>query len=433
MNVEINTKIKIFPQLYVGRKRQFEYNHLTKVRTQKVDLGFATPFENNAAFEKRKKTVDSWAIPSSDWDPVNRKPIPVEGLIPLIFDNVARTGFKITDDVRRVYWGGGNVVWRVEDPLGFELEISSQNLMAIIQTVGLQPGGHIPGKCVWARDGSNNVLLHESTEEFKTAYQVGKTKSTKGTKLSPELIGSKVSFSSGYVGFYLGSGSTFMWNPRGTQLAVREEFYHFFLDAVEAAKKTITLYRDPKPLLIEDGIKLTDAEALKLINDNRGEFRSAGSSYSSYGVQFALVNRAKKAKSFSYRLNPLASHEHALKKVQFEAMSGWCRVMPKGPDVLVGILKDKIYLLSSEQDIPRYNWYSSIPTSTTFSLNFEEITLDNKNLKPTGGYITLRAEDVAVGRNTPSDREFEAQRQATLLKLLQQFDSIAILVPTPIY
>jgi hypothetical protein len=95
-------------------------------------LGFATPYEPNLkAYEKRKSTIDSW-VRSYYTTPVKIEPI--------IIDNVPLDNFKIAESVRRVYWGGGNVVWRIQDPRGFELEISSANLARIIDCVTIQHG-----------------------------------------------------------------------------------------------------------------------------------------------------------------------------------------------------------------------------------------------------------------------------------------------------
>lgn len=146
--IEENKKLKVFEKLYVGYRDQ----------SSGIKLGFMTPFETNTAGTKRKSTVDYWSDKKTE---------------PVIFDNTAVEGFIITDDIKRVYFGGGNVVWRIYDPRGFELEISSNNLFSIIQTVGVGKGGVISGKCIWARDGSENILLHEDSIEFKNTVKVG--------------------------------------------------------------------------------------------------------------------------------------------------------------------------------------------------------------------------------------------------------------------
>ena len=146
--IEENKKLKVYEKLYVGYRNQ----------SSGIKLGFMTPYETNTAGAKRKSTVDYWSDKKTE---------------PVIFDNATIEGFIITDDIKRVYFGGGNVVWRIYDPRGFELEISSNNLFSIIQTIGVGKGGVISGKCIWARDGSENILLHEDSIEFKNTVKVG--------------------------------------------------------------------------------------------------------------------------------------------------------------------------------------------------------------------------------------------------------------------
>lgn len=203
---ELNKGLKVFSQLYVGLKPQGEGT---------VDLGFATPFENNAAFRKRKTTVDSWA----DWteyviDPENpgRYKVDANGRAVIVkhpantkvVDNVPREGFKITDSLKRVYWGGGNVVWRIEDPLGFELEIQSNNLLAIIQNCDISTG-IIKGKCLWARDGKDNILIHESSEEYKNAFKFAENLKAPATvPMADRVVGGKYLLKNGTEAIYVG-------------------------------------------------------------------------------------------------------------------------------------------------------------------------------------------------------------------------------------
>lgn len=202
---ELNKGMKVFSQLYVGLKTQGK---------DKVDLGFATPYEDNAAFRKRQVTVDTWAVQyeyvmnadgtyaRDERGGMIRNKI---GPRHKIVDNQPRSGFRITDDVKRIYWGGGNVVWRVEDPAGFELEIQSQNLMAIIQTAGVNEGGIIPGNCLWGRDGKDNILLHEKSDEYKNAILAAETlKPLKKAAASDRIVGSTYLLQDGSQAVYLG-------------------------------------------------------------------------------------------------------------------------------------------------------------------------------------------------------------------------------------
>jgi len=199
MNSQLNTKIKIFSQLYVGLKDQ---------GVGQPKLGFATPFEKGSAFEKRKSTVDNWAT-TRVYKPDTQK---YEYSAPEVttVENELRSGFKITDDVRRIYWGGGNVVWRVYDPLGFELEITSGNLMAIIQVCGIDPGGNIRGKCCWGRDGAVNVLLHEDSDVYQNAFKKAEDlNKMKALSAKTKAVGAKYILQDGQEVIYLGKFHTY--------------------------------------------------------------------------------------------------------------------------------------------------------------------------------------------------------------------------------
>jgi hypothetical protein len=153
-------------------------------------LGFASPYTKDAAFEKRKSTQDSWAyggakvaIDEEDqvtvtgsgqraygggqaWD---ASMLFIAGCYPRIIDNEPVEGFEIAKSVRRYGWnGGGNVKWRITDPRGFDLEISSENFASVL-SCSTMVNGVIQGKCVWGRQGSNNILLPETSEPFLAA------------------------------------------------------------------------------------------------------------------------------------------------------------------------------------------------------------------------------------------------------------------------
>ena len=146
--------IKLPEKYYVGIRAQAD-------EEGQLPLAFATPFGSDAAFTKRKSTVDNW---TGTVDP-NRKENPRFET----YDNVLVEGFRISQSVRRSGWnGGGNVLWRIEDPRGFELEISSGNFASIVDCSTLV-NGVIEGKCIWGREGSANVLLPEASAPYQEA------------------------------------------------------------------------------------------------------------------------------------------------------------------------------------------------------------------------------------------------------------------------
>lgn len=204
-----NNALKIFSQLYVGIKPTYGTNPGSP-------LGFATPYEDNAAGRKRQETVKNW-VGHYEYEWVDGKQIKKEYTPNLkIVDNVPLEGFKITDDVKRIYWGGGNVVWRVEDPRGWELEIQSNNLMALIQSLGIQAGGVINGKCIWAREGAQNILIAESSQEYRDAIKAAETvKKPKQLQLKDRVVGATYRLATGEAATYLGKVTVFK-ECRGT-------------------------------------------------------------------------------------------------------------------------------------------------------------------------------------------------------------------------
>lgn len=143
--------LKIPAKHYVG---------MIKRENQKLPLGFITPHGEDSAAKKRMSTVDEWVSSNNRWN--KQKSMPT-----MVIENKPLSGFKITSDIRTTSYGGLDK-WRIEDPRGFELEITSANL-ARLMNVGMIDRGEINDRCVWARIGANNVLLSTSTDEYKKA------------------------------------------------------------------------------------------------------------------------------------------------------------------------------------------------------------------------------------------------------------------------
>lgn len=155
--------IKCFKELYVGwQKRGDTY------------LAFATPWEDNAAGRKRKATVDGWAhsVPEDGNIVIGEGPLQAGNVYDekfrwtKTFKNEPLEGYKIDEEVRRDSRYGGNVVWRIADPRGFTLEISSGNLMKLLEATSINKGV-IEGKCVWARLEGKQILVSEGSDQWK--------------------------------------------------------------------------------------------------------------------------------------------------------------------------------------------------------------------------------------------------------------------------
>jgi hypothetical protein len=163
--------VRYFPQLYVGLRKVNDY--VSKGHIESYIMGFLTPYEVNQAGRKRKESVDLWANKVSriiEFDAAGEviqtpygQPYKMEQKIPAeIFKNEPLRGFRVANMVRR--YETSNVVWRVEDPRGFQLELSSDNLAYLLSEQGIGKGGEIFAPCLWARIGAQNYLVPVNTE-----------------------------------------------------------------------------------------------------------------------------------------------------------------------------------------------------------------------------------------------------------------------------
>lgn len=158
-------KITFPTKFYVGLKTEKEYNHEDSTYTQYL-LGFMTPNGDDKAAMKRISTVDHWASnvgikrnADGKWmlTPDGRNHVREDVVPAIVVDNVPITGFKLSDMVRR--YSTSNVVWRIDEPRGFQLEISSTNLSYLMGEAGILKGGIIDAECAWARIGNQNFLV----------------------------------------------------------------------------------------------------------------------------------------------------------------------------------------------------------------------------------------------------------------------------------
>ena len=157
---------------------------------ERTRLGFMSPKTDDAAFEKRRLTQHRWAYGNVEFDAAGkgtvvghrwehfvdgtpsrqvRETAPLQAdLYPEELGNELLEGFQIAKSVRRYGWNGGNTVWRVSDPRGFELEISSANFARIVDCTTIDRGV-IQGRCLWGRSGSENILLPEASDVYQEA------------------------------------------------------------------------------------------------------------------------------------------------------------------------------------------------------------------------------------------------------------------------
>lgn len=156
----------------------------------KIPLGFITPWGEDKAAQKRMATVDSWCSNTR------------KGSLPTsVIENTPMLGFKMSGDIRRGMQGGQDK-WRIEDPRGFELEITSGNLCMLLADTTLEKG-EILDKCVWARQGGQNVLLTVESEEYLEAVKMT-TIATSTASWKDVEVGYDIVLQNGLAGKYLG-------------------------------------------------------------------------------------------------------------------------------------------------------------------------------------------------------------------------------------
>lgn len=175
----MQTKITIPESHYVGMVK--------RGNESSMPLGFMTPWGVDDAAKKRIATIDNWA---------RRDALPST-----VITNTPMLGFKMTASIRRGDYGAADK-WRIADPRGFEVEITSNNLAQLLSITTIEKG-EILDKCVWARDGGVNILLSVESDAYIAAVNL--TVIAHATALWKDVkIGNNVVLQNGLKGRYLG-------------------------------------------------------------------------------------------------------------------------------------------------------------------------------------------------------------------------------------
>lgn len=158
--------LNFYPRLYVGVQGKKQFNE------DNPPLAFATQVGKDKAWEKRKKTVDDWAGYTNRgtyvWNEETRRseyvPPPPQKEEGFYIDNEPMSGFYFEKSVTR--WQTSNKWFAINDPRGFQLQISAENLGYILLNSHISKG-MLVGKFLWAKDGANIYLCPEDHQEYK--------------------------------------------------------------------------------------------------------------------------------------------------------------------------------------------------------------------------------------------------------------------------
>jgi hypothetical protein len=297
-------------------------------------LGFMSPYTKDAAFEKRKETQDSWAYgrgikihideddnvtasgsSNSYSKSLDAATIFMTNCYPRILKNEPIDGFQIAKSVRRSGWSGsGNVTWRITDPRGFDLEIRSENFAKLVAS-GTLINGVIQGKCAWARDGSNNVLLAEDSEPYQSAVVVT-TKLKNKISLKDVKLGDTVDVMTGgkmltaqYLGkmFFMYMDGMGNYAATGLSFGVQKEMYLF-----KNTDGYFTISSSPKVINIEKRIDvpLTKEEIAVTANQWLSEGDGITGEYSLYGISATKLKSADEINIKLVKVNQIEKHQN---------------------------------------------------------------------------------------------------------------------------
>ena len=228
----MSLSIKLFDKGYLGTRLGIEDDPLP--------LGHITPYGTDAVSKKRMVQID-------DWSPTDNPPV--------TFDNSPLYGFKLAKSTSDYVMHENTVL--IEDPRGFEMEISILNFSQIVKQ-GIIVRGEIKSECVWAVDGNMLMLLTTDSDLYKKARE-NTDRYTASVNTRSVKPGNKILLQNGKIATYYGQvyrvekesrtvfdtdDSSYNWRSRVTKGS--QEYYF----NIGTKKKHFLIYEDGKHELL---------------------------------------------------------------------------------------------------------------------------------------------------------------------------------------
>lgn len=285
-----NKAIKFPAKHYIGFQ--------ARPSVDELPLAFMTPDGTDKAAEKRKATVDSWAK-GYGYDGRNE----AEDKLPAqSYENKPMIGFKMGRSIRHGGggWGQGNVKWRIEDPRGFELEITSPNLAQIMNFSTIEKG-EILEECIWARLGAENILVPVDSDVYRATVR-NTERMAKSASMKDINIGDHAVLQNGDEGTYYGAfyiANTDRYSNYSHKLIFSGKKRHVFLmqrpgSDGNTSVRFFKAVASPKLSELFEGTAMTHEEAEGEVNKliQQGvELNEAGQSYNSaIGVSIEQID-----------------------------------------------------------------------------------------------------------------------------------------------
>lgn len=243
---------QVIPQIiYAGfRIRPTNRNQRTSDGGKNVALAFVT-YQNQKGELQHKEAFDRWR----DTD------------IPRIpFDNVPTAEMVITGFATR--YSTSNKLIRVEDPRGFQVEITVENFINMIQNITIE-NSVVKDECAWGWSGGKLMLFKVGSDEYLEAKANFDYDGQKSIPIKQVNIGDECHLGNGKTGIYYGGWHTVeaSWNfnvyyldeYNVKDLGKSKKYYYFKVGDI------MEKYSSANVKAHEPGIELTEDRARETI------------------------------------------------------------------------------------------------------------------------------------------------------------------------
>lgn len=340
------------------------YVGFQKRNKEGISLGFMTPYGTDSAALKRIATVDNWVSQGGRTYNYTTRQYEQEDTIPaIVYENKPMTGFKVSHSVNHSSsWNSCKDKWRILDPRGFELEITSGNFERVLEFTDILRG-EIQGECIWARLAGINILVPVGTDIYRNAMD---NTAREGSKVSLKELrpGYKVTLKNGDEGIYMGYFHIVQNSYYGADTAfnykISAKKRHVFM---KEDKSSFFFFATPVLAFVEKKEEITNGIAVVnslLASDPKirlhGSDSSAIAVCSGPDVKFKLVelknqtSATVKDSGHNYGYTDYAGTNLAQFSIRYGNYGGVCTANVVNPDTL-------LYVPAFKRD-PRYNYYS---------------------------------------------------------------------------
>jgi hypothetical protein len=272
------------------------------IQVDSIPLGYMTPEGKDATAKKRKQKIDIYCLNANKSSSSSLNPSANTRII----DNKPMLGFKLSKSTKKTRgWGKGEVMWRIEDPRGFELDISSRNLMQILSCCTCE-NGEILEKCVWGRLASENILIPVSSGVYKNARE-NTDRLTKRTHATSVKSGNRVMLRNGIEGIFLGKFFPLVdvRNVHQTFSISNKRLYFVAEQNNEGLTSDIHVYTSLNASEIVSHDEIVEFKALEIINHHFSV--KANRKYFAYTWLVGAINTCEENTKINVELLPVTT------------------------------------------------------------------------------------------------------------------------------